>query len=313
MPRPFVRLPFAEIPETPRMPHGYARARVDALRMRSEPFGEVDIHVRSWGSGPPLLLIHGLMTSSYSWRYVAEPLAAALGRRVIAPDLPGAGRSSKPLDRPYSGPAYARWIIELVDALGIRGAPAIGNSLGGYLCMRAALEDHSVFSRLVNLHSPGLPEPRLYALRAALAVPALRSGLAWWIRRSPHRWAHANVHYFDESLKSHEEAREYGDPLATAEGARAFANILGDVLAPADLRAFVGALTARRVAGEPFPIPLTLVYAREDPMVPPAMGVRLHTEVPSAPLIWLAETSHFAHVDTPEKVLEAVVPFLAAT
>ncbi len=312
MPGPFVRLPFASLPEAPRVPHAYDRARVETLAMRSAPFGDVEIHLRTWGEGPPLLLVHGLMTSSYSWRYLAEPLAAALGRRLIAPDLPGAGRSSQPTDRPYTGPAYARWLIELVDALGIRGTPVLGNSLGGYLCMRAALEDPGLFSRLVDLHSPGLPEPRLYALRAALQVPGMRRGLAWWIRRDPHRWAHHNVHYFDETLKSREEARAYGDPLSTPEGARAFARILGEVLAPADLRAFASTLEARRDAGQPFPIPLMLLYARQDPMVPPAMGARLHTLVPSAPLVWLEDTSHFAHVDTPSKVLDAVVPFFAA-
>lgn len=310
--RPFVRLPFETIPDRPRLPHAYDRARVETLAMRSEPFGDVRIHLRRWGEGPPLLLIHGLMTSSYSWRYLAEPLAAALGRTLIAPDLPGAGRSSQPTDRAYTGPAYARWIGELVDALGIRGAPALGNSLGGYLCMRAALADPGLFSRLVNLHSPGLPEPRLHALRAALQIPGMRRGLAWWMRRDPHRWAHAHVHYFDESLKSREEAREYGDPLSTPDGSRAFARILGEVLAPADLGDFVRALEARRAAQQPFPIPLLLLYARQDPMVPPSMGTRLSALVPSAPLVWLDDTSHFAHVDTPEKVLAAVVPFFSA-
>lgn len=309
---PFRRLPFASLPDRPRLPHGYDRARVDTVRMRSQPFGDVEIHVRSWGEGPPLLLVHGLMTSSYSWRYLAEPLAAATGRRVLAPDLPGHGRSSQPTAVAYTGPAYARWLIELVDALGVRGAPCIGNSLGGYLCMQAALDDPGAFSRLVNVHSPGLPEPRLTLLRTALRIPGLRAALAAWIRRAPERWAHAHVHYFDESLKSHEEARAYGAPLATPQGARAFTDILGDVLAPRDLRAFQRTLEVRRAAHQPFPIPLLLVYARQDPMVKPTMGTRLAALLPGVPLVWLDDTSHFAHVDTPQQVLDTVLPFLRA-
>jgi pimeloyl-ACP methyl ester carboxylesterase len=56
--------------------------------MRSRPFGELRVHYREHGKGEPLLLIHGLMTTSYSWRYVYSALGSRY--RIIAPDLPGA-------------------------------------------------------------------------------------------------------------------------------------------------------------------------------------------------------------------------------
>lgn len=306
--KPFHRGKFAELPEVPRRPHVYAAASRETVRLSSQVFGDVDIHVRTWGAGPPLLLIHGLMTSSYSWRYIAEPLSKYY--RVVAPDLPGAGRSSKVLDRRYSAAHYAQWILEFVQRMGLRGARAIGNSLGGYLSMQAALKDPAVFSKLVNLHSPGVPEPRLVAMNAALSIPGLRSGLAWWIRRSPLKWAHANVHYYDESLKSLEEAHEYGDPLASKEGSRAFVNILGDVLAISELKAFVAALERLKAENKPFPVPLLLIYSRQDPMVPPSIGPRLAELLSGVKLEWLEDSSHFAHVDTPEKVLPPVLEFL---
>lgn len=275
--------------------------------MASEPFGPVRVHLKVWGSvnNPPLLLVHGLMTSNYSWRCFAPLLAPHF--RVIAPSLPGSGESTMVTDRPYKASSFARWIVELVTALNIRGCAAIGNSLGGYLSMRAVLEDPSLFRRLVNLHSPGIPEPRLYALNAALAIPGLRSALAWWIRRSPLKWAHANVHYYDESLKSLEEAHAYGDPLSSKEGSLAFAKILGEVLEIGEMKQFIQALQK-----QPFPIPLLLLYARRDPMVPPRIGPKLSALVPDAPLVWIEESSHFAHVDTPQKVADLVLPFLTS-
>jgi pimeloyl-ACP methyl ester carboxylesterase len=284
------------------VPHGLARAASRTIELDSAHFGRHRVHVRELGEGPPLLLVHGLMTSSYSWRYVMEPLSRSY--RVVAPDLPGAGTSDAP-DVSYAPDAMARWIIDLVDALGIRGTRAIGNSLGGYLCMRAALADETVFSRLVNIHSPGIPDARLYALSAALSVPGLRAVLAGLARRDPERWAHRNVHYWDESLKSLEEAREYGAPLRTREGSRAFARWMGDTLSPGGMREFVRALQRRT-----FPIPLLLVYAQEDPMVPPQVGRALGALVPDAQLVWLEKSSHFAHVDSPGRLLEHVEPFL---
>jgi pimeloyl-ACP methyl ester carboxylesterase len=260
------------------------------------------------GNGPPLLLVHGLMTSSYSWRYVLEPL----GRRftLYAPDLPGNGRSDRPLAPRYHPDALADWIGEVQSALGIRGSAVIGNSMGGYLCLRLALRDPAAMSRLVDVHSPGVPEARLYALGAALAVPGMKSVVAYLARRKPEEWAHRNVHYYDESLKSREEAREYGGPLADRDGARAFVKYLGETMAAGPMRRFFRELGARHARGEPFPIPLLLVYAERDPMVPPSIGDRLVERIPDAQLIRMKGASHFAHVDAAVQFVPLVLPFL---
>jgi pimeloyl-ACP methyl ester carboxylesterase len=305
--RPFERGRFDDLPSEPTRPHPYRDSAAREVTVDSRPFGRMSVHYREWGSGPPLLLVHGLMTTSYSWRYVLEPLGRHF--RLIVPDLPGCGRSDKP-DGHYGAEAIAVAIGEIQQALGIRGCAAIGNSLGGYLCMRLALSDAGAFSGLVNIHSPGVPEARLHALHGALAVPGMRRLLAWWMRREPLRWAHANVHYHDESLKSVEEAREYGAPLATAEGGRAFTGYLAESLSPAEMRDFVRALEQRREQGLAFPMPLCLI-SRVDPMVPPRIGERLHALVPSAEMHWLDDSSHFAHVDSPERLVPIALRFLA--
>jgi pimeloyl-ACP methyl ester carboxylesterase len=305
--RPFQRGRFDALPARPRRPHRYYESPAREVVVDSAHFGRVRIHLRELGAGPPLLLVHGLMTSSYSWRYVMDDLAR--DHRVIVPDLPGAGRSDKP-DVAYGSVALARFVLELQAALGLRGCAAVGNSMGGFVCMRAALLDGGAFARLCNLHSPGAPSGRYTALHAALSLPGARGLLSWWIRRRPLRWAHANVHYYDESLKSLEEASEYGDPLATREGATAFIHYLHDTFAPADLAAFVHDLRTRRDLGQAFPTPLLLLYSRQDPLVLPAIGAELAALVPGARLEWLEDTSHFAHVDTPEAVLASLRAFL---
>ena len=305
-PIPFRRGRFEALPEAPRLPHPYFSVPALTVQVSTPALGSVKTHVRVFGSGPPLLLVHGLMTSSYSWRYVLESLGARF--TCYAPDLPGAGRSGAPTAL-YHPEAFAQWIGALIDELDIRGCATVGNSMGGYLCMRLALRDPGAMSRLVNVHSPGVPEWRLYALAGLSAIPGVRGLIAGMARRAPERWAHKNVHYWDESLKSLEEAREYGTPLATPEGSRAFVKHLTEVMGAGPIKEFQDTLVARQARGEPFPIPLLLLYAERDPMVPARFGDIMAART-GATLVRLPEASHFAHVDNPKVFLDAALPWL---
>jgi pimeloyl-ACP methyl ester carboxylesterase len=308
--RPFEQGDFRDVPEQPRLPHPYFSLETREIEVRPEGFARFRCHVRVHGSGPPLLLVHGLMTSSYSFRY----LVARLGEQYTCyvPDLPGAGRSEAPVSDRYTPGAIGRVLVAIQEALGIAGCRCLGNSMGGYLAMVAAL-DHGpeTFARLIVLHAPAVPLLRYRALALAWRMPGSAALLRALVRRDPERWAHRNVHYFDETLKSREEAREYAAPLRTDAGVEAFARYLRDTLAPEGFERLTARLRERREAGLPFPVPLQLQYSEQDPMVPPETGARLRRLVPGAGYVWLHHTSHFAHVDTPEAVLAAALPFLA--
>lgn len=301
---PFRQLRFEHVPELPTVPHRWAETTPREVTITSDGLPPTKVAVREYGSGPPLVLVHGLMTAGYSFRYVLDRLGAH--HRLIIPDLPGAGASDHP--DVYLGPdILARALISTIDALDVRGAPVIGNSMGGYLAMRAAMLDPGAIGRLVNLHSPGVPTARMHALWWALRVLPARPLIDWLVRRNTERWVHKNVHYYDESLKSREEHREYARPLSTPAGRRAFYRHLRDALDVREMKAFVQMLRERA-----FPIPLLFVYAKRDPMVPPIVGDRLHALVPQAEMIRMDEASHFAHVDAAERFCAAVTPFLSS-
>ncbi len=302
---PFSPLPFAEVPALPRLAHRFWESALRTVRIETPAWGALDVSVRVFGHGPPLLLVHGLMTTSYSWRYVL-PL---LGERftLYMPDLVGSGRSDKP-DVRYHPDDLADSIGATMRALDIAGCPVVGNSMGGYLSMRLALRDPGTMSRLVNLHSPGLVTPRNVALSAAWRVlPKPEAIVRALVNVDPERWVHRNVHYWDETLKSREEHREYATPLKAPEGARAFARNLGDTLDAGAMRDFERRL---RGLGGRFPVPLRLVYAERDPMVPAEVGRRLHALLPTAEMVWLRDASHFAHVDATERFVAAMGDFL---
>ncbi|HHH12205.1 MAG TPA: alpha/beta hydrolase [Sorangium sp.] len=300
--RPFKQLPLAQLPPFPSPAHPFFSWPQRRVRITSRAFGHAKVAYREAGEGPPVLLVHGLMTSGYSWRYFMPLLAQH--HRVIAFDLVGCGDSGKPRVT-YGAIELATFIGEVQAALGLVGCPIIGNSLGGYLGMWLALQRPSAVQALVNIHSPGVPLPRLWALRSALRAPGGVRLLNWLVRSQPERWVHKNVHYWDEARKSREEAREYARPLRSVAGRAAFASYLRDALDPAMMQRLL-----TRLERAPFEVPLQLIYARRDPLVPPKVGDRLAALLPDAEMVRLNHCSHFAHVDRPEAVLEVVLPFL---
>ena len=300
---PFQQLRFEDVPDAPLRPHPWNQTVLRDVEIETLELGRMRVAVREYGNGPPLLLVHGLMTAGYSFRYVLKLLGARY--RLLIPDLPGSGHSDHP-SAPLTPDAMARSIIALIDALGIRGTSVIGNSQGGYLCMRAAMIDSSAIGRLVNLHSPGVPTARMHALWWALRLLPGRLLIDRLVRRDPERWVHQQVHYYDENLKSREEHREFSAPLKLVDGRRTFHSNLHDTLDVRQMQRFVRDLSAK-----PFPIPLCLVYAERDPVVPPIVGDKLRKLVPAAQFIQLTEASHFAHVDASERFVEAVLPFLS--
>jgi pimeloyl-ACP methyl ester carboxylesterase len=118
------------------------------------------------GSGPPVLLLHGLGASKVSFLPTVGALAAT--HRVIAVDLPGFGDSVKPLRAPYDAAYFARAIVALLDALGIDRADIVGNSMGGRVALEVGMAHADRARRLVLL------APSLAWLRSRPFAPLLK-------------------------------------------------------------------------------------------------------------------------------------------
>src|SRR3954454_18095342 len=144
---------------------------------------ELELHgqsvtYRTAGSGPALLLLHGITNSSQTWEPVADQLGAHF--TIIAPDLLGHGNSATPRGD-YSLGAHASGARDLLSALGHDRVTVIGHSLGGGIAMQFAYQFPERCERLGLVSSGGLgPEVHLL-LRAAslpgaaLVLPALTS------------------------------------------------------------------------------------------------------------------------------------------
>ena len=100
---------------------------------------------REAGDGEALVLIHGMAGSSAIWRAVLPHLSKKY--RVVAPDLFGHGESAKPRGD-YSLGAFAAWLRDLLNELGITGATVVGQSLGGGVAMQFVYQHRDYCQRL---------------------------------------------------------------------------------------------------------------------------------------------------------------------
>ena len=267
----------------------------------------VRTHHKELGAGPPMVLVHGLMTTSYSWRYVLEPLAARY--RVHALDLVGSGDTEKPPDLVYSVDNVARFLCAYVREVSSEPVYLVGNSLGGLYCVAALLRDAAIARRFVQMHSPGYPMARTRLLHALLGWSAMRSVVA----SVSHRWRRTfvarNQHYHRPDMVSEELVTEYASLFETREGAEVFVRILRESVDPSEHAAIVAQLRARKARGEHFPVETLLLYATEDAMVPPAFGSLWAEDLPGSTLRWMKETSHFVQCDAPEETVRLLLEF----
>ncbi|HWX51959.1 MAG TPA: alpha/beta fold hydrolase, partial [Solirubrobacteraceae bacterium] len=135
---------------------------------------QIDLHgrrviYRVAGSGPPVVLIHGMLNSSSHWRSVALSLAREY--TVIAPDLIGHGDSAAPRGD-YSLGAHAASIRDLLAAIGVDRSTIVGHSLGGGVAMQYFYQFPQRVERLVLISSGGLGRDVSPLLRTA-ALPGM--------------------------------------------------------------------------------------------------------------------------------------------
>ncbi len=134
---------------------------IEAQSGRTVRVGERDIFVVELGEGPPLVMLHGGGPGASGLSNFSRNIPALAQRfRLIVPDLPGYGRSTKGLDRKDPFGDLARSILGLLDALGVARAHLLGNSLGGACALRLALEAPTRVDRLVLLGPGGIDASR---------------------------------------------------------------------------------------------------------------------------------------------------------
>ena len=108
------------------------------IRPSSRQVAGIKTYALSGGEGSPIVFLHGLGASSYSWRHLLPAFAQT--NTVHAPDFPGYGRSDKPEDFDYTFAGFSHWLGSSLDELKISRTALVGSSMGGAVALRYGLE-----------------------------------------------------------------------------------------------------------------------------------------------------------------------------
>jgi len=262
------------------------------------------------GSGPALLLLHGIGNNCQTWNGVIDRLAES--HTVIAPDLLGHGDSDKPRGD-YSIAAYANGMRDLLSVLDIERATVVGHSLGGGIALQFAYQFPERCERLALVGSGGLGPELSAGLRAATLPGAELVLTALTGVSGPLRLGFQALERFGRltGLGRLRDLAEAGDALLAlkdVEARRAFLRTLRGV---ADARGqAVTALDRLYLANA---IPMLVVWGSRDPIVPAQHAETVHALVPTARVEVFPRAGHWPHLDDPDRFTDVLLDFVAST
>ncbi len=261
------------------------------------------------GSGPAVLLVHGITSRSETWRRVIPRLAER--HTVIAPDLLGHGESAKPRGD-YSLGSFASGLRDIMIALEVPTATVVGHSLGGGIAMQLAYQFPERVERLVLVNSGGLGREVSLLLRAA-TLPGAELVLPLLFGSPVLRPAGAVLGRVLGGLGM----RSSGDlegiahgvaSLRRAEARRAFLHTARSIMDVGGQR--VDARDRLYLAES---MPSLIVWGERDPLIPADHGRAAHAAMPGSRLEVFEDSGHFPHMDDTMRFVEVLSDFLATT
>ncbi|GAA3697250.1 alpha/beta hydrolase [Gordonia hankookensis] len=267
------------------------------------------------GSGPALLLIHGIGDNSSTWDDVIPTLAQHY--TVIAPDLLGHGKSEKPR-ADYSVPAFANGMRDLLVVLGHTKVTVVGHSLGGGVAMQFCYQFPRFVERLVLVAAGGVtrdvnPALRLVSMPVAheiltmLRVPGVLPTLRTAARSLAAAPAVPGAPSMSlrRLLNDHEDlVRVLGD-LADPTASAAFLRTLRAVV---DWRGQVVTMMDRSYLTERLPV--LLIWGDEDPVIPYHHAQLAHSAIPHSELETFSGCGHFPFHTDPERFTKVIIDFI---
>ncbi|MGA2478829.1 MAG: alpha/beta hydrolase [Spirochaetia bacterium] len=258
---------------------------------------------------PVMFLVHGLGDEADTWRSVILPLSQRF--RVVAPDLPGFGRSSLPRHR--LAPKYlARVLLELMAALHLTTVTGVGSSLGAVLLQQAAAMEPARFQRLV-LEDGGLgADGKLNPSLLLMLIPGLGERRYRGLSRNPAAAYMSLRPYYADLDGMPESDREFlrqrvSDRVSSDTQRRAYLSAL---------RGYIGwlALFGRsakrnnRFLGKPF----LRIWGAQDRIIPLPVVKAASDQEPGPGLAVIEGAGHLPHQEKPREFMRIVLDFADA-
>ena len=263
------------------------------------------VHLRDEGPRDdplPIVLVHGTSASLHTWEGWARALKAQ--RRVISFDLPGFGLTGpfggQYAEDNYHGDTYARFVLDLLDALKINRVVMAGNSLGGEVAWRTAYLAPERVAALVLVDAAGPPfTPQSIPLGFQLARLPVVNRLSQWV--------------LPRSLVQDSVVSVYGDPAKVTDALvdRYYELTLREGNRRAltqRIQQIVNGEHAERIAT--LKQPTLILWGGRDRLIPPVVGRQFQQQIQGSQLVVFDELGHVPQEEDPQRTLVPVKAFL---
>jgi len=255
------------------------------------------IAYRRAGSGEPVLLLHGIPTSSFLWRNVIPFLAGHY--TVLAPDLLGYGDSDKPEDADLSVKAQGDYIGQFLHTMGVSSYIAVGHDIGGGVAQILAVRHPERVRKLALIDSivdDSWPVPDIARLKDPAWDSIMQTvDLAKGFRKGFTRGMAAKEKVTEELIGA------YARPFDGLEGRRAYLRC-ARALNNQDLLSI-----SEQIAS--LTIPALVIWGQQDDFQPVEWGLRLIKKLGNSRLVVFPDGGHFLPEDKPEGIAKELIAF----
>jgi len=262
----------------------------------------MQVHVRDEGprdDPTPIVLLHGTSASLHTWQGWADALKGE--RRVIRFDLPGFGLTGPTPDGKYTMDAYVRFVLAVLDRLGVPRAVLAGNSFGGNVAWATALAQPDRVAKLVLVDSAGYPmNPKSVPIGFRIArLPVLNRAAEVVLPRRVIESSVRNV-YGDPDKVTPELVDLYYDITVREGNRRALAERWRQAPAGKD---------PERI--REIKVPTLILWGALDRLIPPEDGAQFQRDIAGSRLVVFGDLGHVPHEEDPARTVAVVKGFLA--
>ena len=252
-------------------------------------FGQKIQYVEA-GSGPTVILLHGLGGSSQVWQFSIPALAEKY--HVIVPDQIGFGKSDKPLVN-YRIRTYVDFLDQFCKQLKIERATLVGNSMGGWIAAMFTASFPDRIDKLVLVDAAGYAPPKDFDTRAFFGLnPTTREGMKVLIAKVFYNKAFQTDAFIDQSIAARLAAGDGYTINSITESIIRGEDFLDDIVK-----------TIKR--------PTLIIWGRQDGLVPLAEGERFNKDIAGSKMIVIDQCGHVPNVEKPGEFNAALLKFLA--
>jgi pimeloyl-ACP methyl ester carboxylesterase len=267
------------------------------------------------GTGPLVLLCHGFPELAFSWRHQIDAIAAA-GFHVVAPDMPGYGRSDKP-DVAYDIEFLNGCLAVIIGSLGHERAVLAGHDWGGLIVWQFARRYPELTAGVIGVNTPDLPRPpvppvelmrQIFVDTPIYIIQFQEPGLAEWV----FSWGRG-ADDFVEMIFLNEMNRNPGafTPEVLEVYKEAF-RPLGAFTPPIEYYrnmdrnwALMADLADRKIE-----VPCLMISAENDIVLSPAMSVGMEERVPNLERVLIHDCGHWTQQERPQETTDAMLGYL---